>query len=357
MPVCHLDDKVARVADGTKPRKGGDDLAKRNAVYAGASAREDLVDAFLGRFGIGFVLHIHRGRTEQKIAVHRGGNEDALAHLGGHAEDCMRYGFARRAVEQKILALARGHRKSATACHVGNRVAVYACGVDDVGCFHGFARGRNSVYAVRIGDGGYCKVGFQHGTVVHRVSDGGNREHVGADDTARGRVQRADDVLRQIGLDGTRRVARKNLQIAHAILLSAKIQGFDGLHIPVGKADDKRAVVLVMHAELLCHLRHLLRAAHVENRLQRPLLGVKACMHDAAVRLGGAHGNITLLFQNANRDTVARQFSGNHAADNSRADDSNVKHCLSSENKKSCKREVNRFSRLLYHCNSISLHT
>lgn len=109
-----------------------------------------------------------------------------------------------------------------------------------------------------------------------------------------------------------------------AVLLADGLELEDVLHVMVGEAHHELAGLLEGHAELGCDPVELLVALDGASGFERAGLVGEAGVQHAGVAAAVPAGDVELLLQNGDVETVACKLARHRGARNARPDDDNV---------------------------------
>ena len=133
-------------------------------------------------------------------------------------------------------------------------------------------------------------------TVDSGILGESDRQLERTDDACRGRKQRADDLVADVGFDFEKRIPIEHLQAFDAVFLAALAELVElGELFGIG-ADGQGADALEGHVQFPAHRVHHAVALDVELCFQRPVLRVIARVDDRAVRLAGTCADVLILF-------------------------------------------------------------
>ena len=145
-------------------------------------------------------------------------------------------------------------------------------------------------------------------------------------DGCRGSPERGDHIIGQIGLELAQAVARDDLEALDAIRDTAVEQRLKCGEALLVRADDERADVLEVDAQILAERPHERSAAHVELRHERARLRVESCMDDGRVGLRRAAADILLTLDDADREPPLGELPCGGGTGDTGADDHYVIH-------------------------------
>ena len=182
--------------------------------------------------------------------------------------------------------------------------------------------------AVFLFDFHNIEIGVKFGAVVHRVSDGGDRQFIRADDAARWRIQRTDGGARYVRFHLAQFALTDDAQPLYAVFFAARTERLQRTLIFLRKREDERADPREFDAKLFGILFHHFVARNIEFRLQTTLGRIEPRMDDAAVRLARPHRNVAFPLDEADFQAVFTQFPQNRAADHAAADHHYVVHFI-----------------------------
>ena len=179
-------------------------------------------------------------------------------------------------------------------------------------------------------DAGHFAAEFQLDSVAHgglrlrdaqapRVDDGGGR-----------RVQRCDNVFREVRLHLVRLLRVKDAQTRHAVADAVFEQVLEVLLLLLIERQNERADALVANRQVAAQLLHDLRAANIQLCHERAVLRVVARVNDGAVGLCRTHGNVVLALEHEHAQPVLRERIGKRCADHAAAHDGYIIHTFPS---------------------------
>ena len=324
---CRADDEVVAVRAGAQSGEGGDRHPVLDPRHRPAGELLDSCKPGGGRRGVRLVLDILGGRAGQEVAVDGRGDEDAFAHFGGRLEDGAAHQRALRLVKKLVFPPPRGDGKALVPGHPRDLVGIDPGGVDDKPRLHRLLSGTEDEILPHIPDLLDGKAGAQRGAVVHRVFDRADGQLIGADDAAGGSGKRALDLRGDIGLQRQNLLRGKQGESRHPVLLPARFELRDGIQILAGEGEDEGAVADKGDRELFCGFLHHRVAEDVVFCLVGARLRVEAGVDDGGIRLGRAHHDVLLLFEQDGRELPAGELPQSQPAGHAAADDRDIVSC------------------------------
>ena len=149
-------------------------------------------------------------------------------------------------------------------------------------------------------------------TVVHGIAQRGNGQAIGTYHRASGCVQGASRPRSRIWFKPVQLIRVQNLQAENAIFLSLPVQSFNGVPVPLVKSQNQGSVLPVIHTQFGGGAGHKRRAPDAQPRLQTARSGIKARVHNPAVRTGGAGRRVICPLQNTDRNLIPAKNPGSH---------------------------------------------
>ena len=132
-----------------------------------------------------------------------------------------------------------------------------------------------------------------------RISDGCDRQLIRTDNGSGRGIQRKQYLFGKCRLQRSHFFLIQNFQSLYAVFASPLIKCPDCRTILLTKSKHQRSVSLVFYSKLSCELRHQLRSAHIQLRLQASRRRVKARMDNRRICLRRPHRHIIFFFYNA----------------------------------------------------------
>ena len=308
--------------------KVGDDLAQRHVLHSQTALLAHLVEALAG--GVGrFLLaavHVDGRRADDGVAVDGRRDEHALAELARQLEDRVVHMAAGRAVQQEVIAAARGDRHAVVRDHVVDHVGVHARRVHDDLRLQVALVGMHNPAALNLRQARNDGVKLELDAVLRRILRQREGQAKRADDAAGRRVQRSDRVVADVRLHGHQLVALDDAQSLDAVLHAVLVQLHQVRAILLAEHDDEAAVLDVMEVQLLGQPGHDAAAFDIQLRHQAAVRRIVAGVNDGAVGLGGAAADVLLALDHEHIGLLARQLAGNRAAGNASADNDDIRH-------------------------------
>lgn len=330
---CFLNEKLVAQFVGPQSRKAGNGLPQGQVLYCQSGLGAHLVQLGGSGGGIFFVVNVGGRGADEQIAVHGGGHQHALAVLARQLKDRVVYVFARCMVQQKVVAPPRHNGHGVGADLVVQFVGMHPCRVDDTARFQRTAVGPKAPAAVYALDALYLGVKLELHTVFGGVFGKGVGQAEGADDAASGRPQRRHRFVGDVRLQGAQFLPPDDAQSLHAVGAAVFQQFFQRRAVLLAQADHQAAALPVGKIQLFGKVRHHPAARHVEGGHPAAGGGVKPCMDNGAVGLGGAAADVLLLIDHQNVALVSAQFPGRCAARHPTADDDDIHHTSSSSSR------------------------
>ena len=277
-----------------------------------------------GRVRRSGIFHIHGGRAHEEIAVDGRRHENALAHFGGQLEHGAREHAADLFVQQHIFALARRDRDLFIGHHVVELGAVQSRGVDDDRGLKAPLRGLKLPEPALAGNALHAGIEEELHAVAHGVFRHGAGELKGADDAARGRIERGDGLRGDVRLKLVQLLALHDAKTVHAVFHAAEQKLLESRAVGLVKAQHERPAAAEQNLQPLAELRHRVASLHVEPCHERAGAGVKARVDNGGVSFGRAGAYILARFDHGGAQRVFAQLHRRGAADNAGAHDKDI---------------------------------
>ena len=217
--------------------------------------------------------------------MHGRRDKNALAELCRQLEDGFINQIARVFVAQAVFAAARGDGERVRQQHIVNFIGVHTRRVDDGARFDLALFGFENIEVVFAADILHAALKFEFNAVFLGVFGKAQGQFKRAYDAGGRTEQRRDDRVAERRLHFSRFVAGKNFEVFYSVYHTALIKLIQRRHVVFVKAQHKRAVSAERNIQFFRDLRHHAVAEDVHLGFQRARFGIKAAVHDGAVRL------------------------------------------------------------------------